>query len=341
MGKGLKILLPLLSLVIIIGGLWVAKDRLQGQPQPKPTESSPSKIVLAISFVKANQMPIIVASEKGFFKKYNLDVEIKQVEKNVTQVIASGNADVTLSTPNISLAAVVAGSPLSWIGSVNSDQATVLVSIKDPKNIKTVGVISGPARAQTLGMLTLLGINPENLTIQEVSDNQARLRAIQTKQVDAIHVPKPDWLIFKKQANLSDEYKILLDSSTNPKAYMPIGITVRNDFLKSNKQTVENLAKALLEADFWILNNKDEFITLAQKSFSDMPADDAQIQAESYLGTLSSLQFTPTLEKAEQMLDLVKVNNLAAGDYNVENFMSLTIADSLTESGFLAQLGFK
>lgn len=341
----MKKILIILFLILILGlggGAFFVKSKSQVAPKPKPTTAAASKIIVTYSFVKANQLPVVVAQEKGFFKKYNLDVKINQVNKNVAQVITSGKADVTLGTPNISLTAAVQGAGLSWVGSINNDQALVVVSTKPVVSIRSAGVITGPAKAQTIGLLELLGANTKNIVFQDVADNPTRLLALKEKQVDVIHAPKTDWLIFQKKNNLSsDEYKILLDSSTNKRFQLPIGIIVRNDYLSKNKITVENFAKALIEADFWIKNNKLEFIKTLGKRYSDTPKEDITIEAESYISTLKNLEFTPTPEKGNQMLKLVESVNPKAKDYNLNNFINTGVSDSLKQSGFIEKFNFK
>jgi len=341
----MKKLAILLFLLLALGASFSLKDKFYQKSKPIPQKQekqtlAPSKIVVAYSFVKANQMPVIVAKEKGLFKKYNLDVEIKQVPKNITSVMVAGKADIMLGTPNVALAAVVEGTKLSWVGTVNNDSTIVMLSNKEPNDIKIVGVISGPNKIQSIGLLNLININTNNLIFQEISDNQAKLVAFKEKQVDSIYVQKPDWLIFKKKASLSDDYKIILDSSNNKKAQTPIGIIVRNELLKNNKKAVVNFSKALIEADYWILKNKDGFIKLAEKHFSDMPKEDAKIQTEVYYDTLIGLEFIPTLAKGEEMLNFVSSSNPKAKDYNLTQFVSREISDSLKKEGFLDKFKF-
>lgn len=326
-----KLLIFLFLIIALVSSLFL-KDKFKPQENKAP---APSKITLTYSFVKANQMPVIVAKEKGLFKKYNIDVNIKEVDKNVTSVITSGKADIMIATPNIALTAAVAGQDLLWIGSINNDQSLVVVSTKDIKDISSAGVIIGPARAQTIGLLKLLNVNTENITFKDVGGNQERLIALEQKQVDVIHAPKTDWLIFKQKAGLSDEYKVLLDSAADKRAQLPIGIMVRGEFLKNNKEAVEGFTKALIEANNWIENNKESFIKLAEKHFSNMPKADAAIHAKAYTDTLSGLEFTPTTEKGNEMLDLVTAANPKAKDYNINNFISRETSDSLKKSGFL------
>jgi len=336
MKNSLRIIFPLF-LVIVVGLLWFINSRSQNTPPaPRPQEIAKQKITLVYS-LRVNQLPVAIAFEKGLFDKYNLQVETTQVITNSVSVLSSGKADVSLGSPNISLTSVVQGSELSWIGNVNNDQGTVLISTKDPANIKTVGVINGPSKVQTIGMLNLINVKTDNLIYQNLSDSKTKLTALKEKQVDAIHIAKPDWLIFKEKSGLTDEYKVLLDSANYKEAQMPVSIIVRNEFLKNNPQIVENFTKALIEADYWIKNNKEEFISLLQKRYSDVPPEDIKVEAELYFANIQNLEFTPSLEKGKEMLKLVEDANPKAKDYDINNFINTNVADSLRSSGFLGQ----
>lgn len=342
--KNIFKIIILLLIFAVAGVAWFSKDKIQGvivsKQAVKQQEVPPAKINLVYS-IRVNQLPAAVAFEKGIFKKYNLQVEAQEVLTNSVSVIASGKADVSLGSPNISLTSVIQGSELSWIGNVDNDQATVLVSTKELKDIKVVGVVSGPSAVQTTGMLGLLGIDTEKLTFENISDNKSKLVALKEKKVDAIHIAKPDWLIFKAKNNLSDEYKVILDSADFKEAQMPVSIIVRNEFLKNNPQVVESFVKALLEADVWIKNNKEDFITTLETHYPDVPPEDMKVEAELYFANIQNLEFAPTLEKGKQMLKLVEASNPKAKDYDLNNFINLGIVDSLKNSGFLANLGFK
>ncbi|MFA6454121.1 MAG: ABC transporter substrate-binding protein [Microgenomates group bacterium] len=344
MNKKPWILIPLF-LTLAAGIIWVLNVQFQPKPSAsllKSAEDTPQKLILTYSFAKANQLPVIVAQGKGLFNKYNIAVDIQQVPKNVTSMLVSGKADIMLGTPNIALSAVVEGSKLSWIGSVNNDQALVVIATKNLKDIKTAGIIAGPGRAQAIGLLNNLGLDINKISYQELAGNPERLLALQQKQVDVTNVPKPDWLNFKKKANLGEEYKILLDSSFEPEAQIPIGIIVRNEYLEQNKSSVESFVKALLEADYWMkdLNNKKELAEILQKHYPDMSPEEITVEIDSYLPTLTNLQFTPTKEKGEASLKIIAASNPKAKDYNLNDFINTKIADSLKAAGFLTKLGF-
>jgi len=344
MNKNIKVLV-VLFLILFIAAYLLGKDKLsppklQNQP-PTVNNSTLLKVNLITTNVKSNQIPVVIALKKGFFEKYNIEANIEEVPKNSLQVLISGKGDAILLTPNVALAAAVEGAKLSWVGTVNNNNNWVVVSSKNIQNIKTMGVLSGLDKINSLGLFQLLSVNSDNIQFQELADTQTKLIALKEKQVDSIGVAKTDWLLFQKKFNLSDEYKIILDSSINEKAALPIAVIVRSEFL-DNKTISENFIKALIEANYWIKNkdNKQELIKLISQYYSNMSIEDATIYAEIYLSTLPGLNPVPDIQKGEDVLKLITNINPKAKDYDINNFISNKTLTSLKESGFLNQFSF-
>jgi len=338
----LKIFLALLVILIFAG--FFAKGKftspLKQAIEPKITQPSYSKVNLAVQHM-ARQIPAIVALKKGFYKKYQLEVNYIQVPKNLTSVLVSGKADAAVTSVNTSLSAAVENAPISWIGTVNNSATRLLVSTKEINEIKTVGIISGVDRVQVSSLLKFAGADTTNMTFQQFADVSAKQIALKGKKIDAITADKADWTIFKKKFNLPDEYKILLDSSVDKKLSLPVGIVVRNEFLKNNQKAAENLAKALIEADYWITKNPEEYRKLLKEEYKkDLPEDYIETHASVYLETLKGLEFAPSLEKAQDMQRLVETPDSKNKANDLNNFVNTTISDSLKIEGFLDQFKF-
>ncbi|MDD2822461.1 MAG: ABC transporter substrate-binding protein [Candidatus Daviesbacteria bacterium] len=347
MKKNIAVVVGIL-LILLVGAYIFGKNKLipsssvtQQDQSLVTTNNTPSKMTLITTNVKSNQIPIVVALKKGFFQKYNIETNIEEVPKNSLQVLVSGKADAILITPNIALAAAVEGAEISWIGTVNNNNNWVVVSNKNIQEIKSMGVLSGLDKVNSLSLLQLLKVNTDNIQFQELADTQTKLTALKEKQVDSVGVAKTDWLLFKKKFNLSDDYQIILDSSVNQDAALPIAVIARNGFLE-DKKTSENFIQALVEADYWIKNkeNKEELIKLISEFYPNMPSDDAVVYADVYLSTLAGLNPIPDIKKGENILKLINNINPKARDYDINKFVSTKIITSLKESGFLNQFNF-
>lgn len=346
--KKTPLILVIFLLILVSLIFWWSSTRVQENISIKQTSNNSfptksfSKINIVANNVKSNQIPIIVALKKGFFEKYNIEPNIEEVLKNSLQPLTAGKSDVILQTPNITLAAAIEGSPISWVSTFNNNNNWVIVSTKSNQNIKSMGVLSGLDRVNSLGLLNLLRIDPNDIQFQEISDTQTKLLAFKEKQIDSIGVAKTEWLIFKKKYNLSDQYQIILDSSINEKAALPMIVVMRNDFIKNNQIPAQNFIKALIEANFWIKNkdNKEELTKIFSEYYQNMPLEDAAIYTDLYQTTLPGLNIIPNSEKGEEVLKVLTGINPKAKEYNIKDFISTEITSALKESGFIDQFSF-
>lgn len=333
-----KFLLLILLVSLIAIGFYLFSSKPSAKVTKKTTES---KIRLVSLPVKSYYfIPVAVASEKGLFKKHNIEVDYQVVEKNISSVIVAGKADVAIASPYAFLAPVVQGAKLSWVGTIANDSPLGLISYKKPGEIKTVGVKNQVTRVIVERLLKKLNVNLKNIEFQEMGSIQAELIALRAKKIDAIGVLRTDWMVFAKKNNLSeDEFSILIDTTKNEETRLPGGIIARNEYLKTNKETVENFSKAILEATNWAETNKKETSEIIGKK-SGIGIEEADIYLEDYLLAVKKLKFAPSKEKGEELLGYFAQDVPKAKDFDIEGFIYLLIAKDLEKSGFLKKLGY-
>lgn len=314
------------------------KDKVVSQASPVPLQ----KINLVLTSSISNQIPVVIAFKKGLFSKYNLDANIQLVPKNSIQALASGGGDAIIITPVLALSAAVEGVNLSWVGTVNNNNNWVVASSKDPQKITSMAVLSGLDKLNSMGLLKLLNLDVDKITFEEVADTPSKLMTLKEKKIDSVGVAKTDWLIYKRKANLSDDYKLILDSTSNFEAALPVVIVMRSDFLNSNKDASLNFAKAMIEADAFIKNenNNEELIKLMTEYYPDLAREDVQVYLQMYQTTLGGLDFMPNQQKGEELLKQLANINSKAKDYDIKNFVTTEIYNNLKGSGFIEQFKF-
>lgn len=337
-----------MGLLIIIAAataalLWNNTKKTQ-TPSPSP---QPQLSKIRVAYITLNRLyaiPLTIASEKGLFKKYNLEADIQTVPTISAQLLVGGQADAILNMPFASLTASIEGGKLSWIGTLISDSSRVLISGKDPRDIKTLVYpgAGGPfIKIRVIQLLKELNLDPTKITLKEVDSEQVAFANLLDKKVDAIgNIVKSDWLIAKKKNNLSDEFKILISTLDKEDLKMGAGIIVRNEFLETNKAAVENLAKALVEATAWVRTNKQEAVRILADQLN-ISTDEAEIYLDEYIAITDNTTFAPSKEQAQDLLKIALQTNPKAKDYQIENFLNFEIAETLVKSGFLSQFGFK
>ncbi|MCL4387520.1 MAG: ABC transporter substrate-binding protein [Patescibacteria group bacterium] len=333
--KNATVIFIILIFTVVIG--FYLKNNLSSESN---NSTDTDKLKVVFSYVKTHQLASIVASEEGFFKKYNLKVEMEKVDKNVNTVLIGGKADMAVGAPSTFLTASIEGAELSWVGTAANDHHAVLISNKPLQEIKVVGTQSGVSRLLTINALKNLGIDTKSITFQDTGSLQAKYGAFVEKKIDAIFTPESDWLIFKKKANNREEFITLANSEVDESLQIPSTIIVRNSFLKEKRKAVENFAKAIIEADNWIIKHPKETSKDLVKNSPELSEEDASIYVNSYIPAVKNLKFAPSKEKVKSLLGLLQAENPKAKDFTEEKFISSEIASSLQKSGFLSQFGF-
>jgi putative hydroxymethylpyrimidine transport system substrate-binding protein len=159
-----------------------------------PAAAADKLTVLLDWFVNPDHAPLIVAKEKGFFKKHGLEVElVEPADPNLPpKLVAAGQGDIAVTyQPNLYLQ-VQEGLPLARIGGVVDTPLNCLVvleggavkSIADLKGKKVGYSISGFEDALLGVMLENNGLKASD--VEMVNVNFALTQALMSKQVDAV-----------------------------------------------------------------------------------------------------------------------------------------------------------
>jgi len=336
--------LPVLLIVaIVILSVGVLYETLNSESAKKETQSAqaPYKLRFVLPNGKANQIAGVIATEKGFFKKNNLDVEVVRAEKNSATILISGKADAAVAGPTAYMAAAAQGAQLLWVASLTNNNHSLFLSNKDPQDIKVAGLQnSSMNRTNMVVRLEQIKIDSKKITFLDLGSEDAKLLAFKTKKVDVINVAKVTWLIFAKKNNIPEsDYKILIDDNQDENNGLS-ALVVQAKFLQEHPDAVENLAKSLIEAEYWVQNNRDEAAEIYAK-YSEMPKEDALMYIDSFIEDTKDLEFTPSIAKGKAKQALYALENPEIKDYNVENYISLAIAESLKKSGFFEKYNLK
>lgn len=226
-------------------------------------------IALGISRVEAKTLYIAVsnpdmsflsggvAQYQGYFKDEGLDVEVLQMNANVSvAALAAGNVDYNLILQSV-VTANLRGLPLKIAGILIERPNHVVVvhptiqKFGDLKN-KKIAISSFGSLVDILARLTAAHFNLDPKTdVQFVAagSSSARVAQLQAGVVQAAFVTPPGNL--KAEAS---GFKTLL--SVRDLFPFPVnGIGVNEQKLKNNKEEVRKIVRALLKANRYILAN--------------------------------------------------------------------------------------
>jgi NitT/TauT family transport system substrate-binding protein len=222
------------------------------------------KLRIAVANFNVSFMSTGVAAKKGFFKDEGLEPEIIAMRPPVSiTALASGDIDYTTVFGSV-VRAAVRGLPVRVVASLIDGSTHALVTRPEFKSVKelkgrTVGVGSYGASDDLAGrmMLKHYGIDPEKqVKIVALGPDRARFAALKEGIVDvAVVAPPLDAEARKAGFNvLARAYEVF--------AFPFVGLGVSQKKLTERPDEIKRTIKALIRANRFIRENRDESIEM-------------------------------------------------------------------------------
>src|SRR5258705_44573 len=260
-----------------------------------------------------------VAKFQGYFKDEGLDVEVLQMNANVSvAALAAGNVDYNLILQSV-VTANLRGLPLKIAGILIERPNHVVVAhssiqkFSDLKN-KKIAISSFGSLVDILARLTAAHFNLDPRSeVQYVAagSSSARIAQLQAGVVQAAFVTPPGNL----RAEASGFKTLLRIRDLFPFPVNGIGVTEQK--LKNNRDEVKKIVRALLRANRYIINNPKGAIKILSdwgRTKPDVAEDAYNDNAKNYSRNL--LVSKATLE-----------NVIESTRWNVESKKNLAVED--------------
>jgi ABC-type nitrate/sulfonate/bicarbonate transport system substrate-binding protein len=238
-------------LLMVLLGLTIIQNRVDAQTQ---------KIRISISSRSNTSVPYYVAASKGFFRDEGMDVEIIQANPRLG-VMALINGDVAFTGTFVStVRGILSGFPLKIILVVFKKGVYYLIahpSVKDIQDLKGkklgVSSIRGSDHLVAEELLKSKSFNPALLQPVVLGDTSVRLQSVITGAVEVTTLSPPHDLMAQTLGG-----KILAGP---PEIGMPASGMITSDrLIKENPQMVRRALRAMLKANRFIEDNRQETI---------------------------------------------------------------------------------
>jgi NitT/TauT family transport system substrate-binding protein len=332
-----KLVLP--SLVFYLLGFLALRSPVAVNAADRPLE----KIRIAYTGISGSQLPTWVAYEKGFFRKYGLDVQLIFVEGGSLGVQTLVSGDVT--------AAAVAGASVMQSNLQNSGlvmiagflntmdyQFIVSKEITRPEQLKgktlAVSRFGSSSDFATRYTIDRYGLSPDkDVTIIQIGSQPARFAALETGKIHGVMVSIPLTAKARKMG-----LNALADLQMLGLEYQHTGLAVTQSLIKSKPELVRNITKAFVEAIHYLKTHRNESLAVLQKY---LKTDDVEALQETYeaIGmTLIPEKPYPTLKGIQIMLREMGAKDPKAAEAKPEQFVNLTFIGELDKSGFIDRL---
>jgi hypothetical protein len=185
-------------------------------------------------------------------------------------------------------------------------------------------------------MLTLeqLGLDTtrDRIHLLVIGDQTIMGPALESQVIDAVVLTSSTYIPGLKQKGFS----VLTEVTP---AMAATGIVARKSSLQKNPETFENIMKALIEAEYYVLapGNKSRVVKTIMTKLKLSEPSPAEEGLADVIKEFEPKPY-PSLEGLKNMQRLLAMQNPRLADVNPANLMDNTFIRRLEESGFFAQL---
>ena len=299
------------------------------------------------TFVNAVPTGFWVARDRGFFRKYGLDVRIVLFRGDTqgTQALIAGSIPLLMGGPAGALAAAASGVDIVEVLTLAPAMPYLLVgrsNIKTPQDLrgKRIGVSGSGLSASRVAViiaLRSLGLDQQKdgIVLLPTGTEADRTTALAQGSIDATVFDLLYKPIIEKQgftiiANLAErnvpwEHDVLLTTRHYARANVPV---------------MEGVIKGLLEAHAYILDPKHK--RFVERIMAENLGQALVADAESSYGEVTRLWIKkkpyPNIAGLRAIFEIVKRESPQTAAYNLNNFVDLSILLGLDRSGWIDAL---
>jgi NitT/TauT family transport system substrate-binding protein len=324
----LKILTVLVSLTCV-----VAVSKLGAQ----------EKLTVSYSSVDAPSANWYIAQEKGFYKKYGMDVESIFIPASSTNVavLVAGQIKFGNGTGGVIASAAVSGANLVAVSCfVNTLPYELIVqeSIKTKEQLKgkSIGIsrIGSSSDVAARVLLKGLGLEPDkDVAVIQVGGSSERAAAFRTGKIAAFPAPPGVIHLAKGMA-----HRVLTSTADFPKPYpFPyICATTTKSYLASNRPTVKKLLMALIDAAHFFKTRKEESKKIIAKYTRQN--DEAYLEA-AYDINARLVERVPLVNREGMEIQVKEaIARKPGSSLKVEDVIDDSVVTELEKEGFIDKL---
>ncbi len=289
--------------------------------------------------------PMWVGIEKGFFKKYSLEVKMVQVRSGqmIMSTLASGSVQAVWPAPSSVLNAASGGMKINCVASGSNRIPRELVVQKElPSFADLRGTVFGVQRIgggmwlRTMIVLDNLGVDPDRyqLKMRVVGDDATIIQALITGNIDATVLPY-SFTNLAKRAGLHS----LADGAKLKAPFQGSSLCVQRDAIENSPDLVMRLLKGLVEAVVFVLEPSDKaaVMEILRKNLRLAKAEDVEASYK-VLQLMTTLDVSPNLEAWRTMQRIVSRLNPKVGQVDLNQVLDGGFVQSLEQSGFLPEM---
>ena len=309
----------------------------------RTAERPPQKINVAFSSISGNMAPLWVTLDKGFFRKYGLDVQMILIESGTTtaQALVAGDISfATLAGPAV-IQSNLRGADTVMIGGIVNTLTFQLYTDKtitrpDQFKNKSVGVTrfgSATDFAMRYALDKYGLIAEKEVTILQLGNVPALLAAMEAGKIQGAMLSAPTSLRAKKLG-----YPMLADLQMLGLEYQHTSVATTRSLLKSKPDVARDFMRAYVEGINYAKTHRRETVEVLAKY---LRTDDKEVLDDTYESIVQTLvpeKPYPTLKGVQIILREFGAKDPAARSAKPEQFVDVSIVKELDAAGFIDRL---
>src|ERR1044072_3167990 len=228
---------------------------------------APAKFLFAYGAIGGNAVPLWIAKEQNIFRKYNLEPQlIYIIAGRAMQSMLAGDIQFGLLGATHVTNAVSAGGDMVMLLGMEEKLnyfLNVRPGIKSAEDLKSkkvgIGTPSGSLAMATYVGLEHLGLVPrrDRITLLNTGSTPERMSALFAGGIDAAFF-NPE----VEQVVVQQGFPVLFDLGKANVPFQSSGLATSRKYMRANPQTVENLAKAVIEGVAFVQNPANKKIVV-------------------------------------------------------------------------------
>jgi ABC-type nitrate/sulfonate/bicarbonate transport system substrate-binding protein/LysM repeat protein len=332
---GDRVVLGTLAMIIAAVMTWGSASPAADRPL--------QKINVAYSSISGNQVALWVAQDKGFFRKYGLEVQAVLIESGTTttQALVSGEISLAQVAGPAVIQSNLRGADAVIIAGVINTLTFQLYTergITRPDQFKGKSVaVTRFGSATDFAMryaLDKYGLDPnKDVAILQMGNQPAQLAALEAGKVQGAMLSAPTSLRAKKMG-----FTMLADLQMLGLEYQHTSITTSRSLLKSKPDLVRDFMRAYIEGIHYAKTHRKETLDILAKY---LRTDDKEVLEDTYESIVLTLipeKPYPTQKGIQIILRELGAKDPVARSAKPEQFVDLTFIKELDSSGFIDRL---
>jgi ABC-type nitrate/sulfonate/bicarbonate transport system substrate-binding protein/LysM repeat protein len=301
------------------------------------------KINVAYSSISGNVSPLWVAQDKGFFRKYGLEVQAILIESGTTTAQALVAGDITFASVAgpAAIQSNLRGADIVMIAGIIN---TLVYQLYTERGMTRPDQFKGKSVAVTrFGSATDFAMryaldkygldSNKDVTILQLGNQPAMLAALEASRIQGAMLSMPTSLRAKKAG-----FPLLADLQMLGLEYQHTSIATTRALLKSKPDLARDFMRAYIEGVQYAKTHRKETIEILAKY---LRVDDKDVLEETYetiIATLVPEKPYPSQKGIQTILRELGAKDPAARSARPEQFVDNAVMKDLDSSGFIDRL---